>query len=410
MRRDVPWIRKYAPKNSGEIINQAQAIQKIKTFIIKYPNVPKRALLLYGPPGVGKTCSVYAIARELGYEVVELNASDVRSARMVHQILDESVKSRPFFFKGRIILIDEVDGMAGKEDRGGLAALINIANTARWPVIFTANDPWDPRFKRLREICELVEFKKLTLTDIYKALKRIVLAENLEIDDTVLKTLAERSQGDLRSAINDLQTLANLGRRITMKDLSILGYREREKTIFQALGQMFKATTITGATLPFSEVDMDPSEIETWIEENIPNEYEDLQEIYEALIWMSNANKFYSRIYRRQYWGLLKYYTTLMYAGVALSKKQRYKKFTRYQMPSRVKKMAQYKSLKEFLANVAKELQERLHTSLKRIREVYLNTLIYLLRKDSQIGRKYAKALGVKPSQVEYLEEAIKRL
>jgi len=406
----VPWIRKYAPKNSAEVINQTEAVQKIKTFILKYPNVPKKALLLYGPPGVGKTSSVYAIARELNYEVVEMNASDVRSARRVHQILDEATMSKPFFYKGRIILIDEVDGMAGREDKGGLGAIINIISYSKWPVILTANDPWDPKFKKLREVCDLVEFKKLSTIDIYKALKRIATKENLQIDDTVLRALADRAQGDLRSAINDLQTLAGLRRPITIKDLEILGYREREKTIFQAIGQMFKSTTIVGATLPFSEVDMDPTEIEPWIEENIPNEYEDLKEIYEAYMWMSNADVFYSRIFRRQYWGLLKYYTTLMYAGVALSKKKRYKKFTRYRMPEYVKKLSQTKSLKEQLNKIAQELKEKLHSSMKRIRDIYLNTLMFFLKKKPDLGRRYAKILGLKQSQIEYLLEAVKKL
>ncbi|HIP90341.1 MAG TPA: replication factor C large subunit [Candidatus Nanopusillus sp.] len=406
----IPWIKKYAPKNSAEIINQTEAIQKIKTFILKYPNVPKRALLLYGPPGVGKTSSVYAIARELNYEVVEMNASDVRSARKIHQILDEAMKSRPFFYKGRIILIDEVDGMVGKEDMGGLGAIINIIKNSRWPVILTANDPWDPRFRKIREVCNLIEFKRLSTIDIYKALKRIAAKENLQVDDAVLRALADRAQGDLRSAINDLQTLAELGRPITIKDLEILGYREREKTIFQAMGQMFKATTILGATLPFSEIDMSPTEIVPWIEENIPNEYENLEEIYEAYIWMSNADKFYSRIFRRQYWSLLRYYTVLMYAGVALSKKKRYRKFTRYKMPEYIKKLAQTKNLREQLNKIAQELKEKLHGSTKRIREIYLNTLILFLKNRPDLGKRYARILGLKQPQIEYLLEAVKRL
>lgn len=408
--KQIPWIKKYAPKNSAEIINQTEAVQKIKEFLIKFPNINKKALLLYGPPGVGKTSSVYAIAREMNYEVVEMNASDVRSARKVHQILDEAIKGKPFFHKGRIILIDEVDGMSGKEDRGGLGALINIVGESKWPIIFTANDPWDPKFKKLRDICELVEFKKLSTLDIYKALKRIAISEKLDVDDNVLRILAERSQGDLRSAINDLQTLANLGRKITIKDLDILGYREREITIFQALGQMFKASTITSATIPFSNVDMDPKEIEPWIEENISNEYEKIDEIFKAYDWMSKADVFYSRIFRRQYWGLLKYYTTLMYAGVALAKKERYKKFTRYKMPEYIRKLSMTKDLREHMEKIAMDLKPKLHASTKRIREIYFNTLIYLFRKKPELAKKYAEILGLKQSEITYLSEALKRL
>ncbi|MGC9079171.1 MAG: replication factor C large subunit [Nanopusillaceae archaeon] len=407
---DIPWIKKYAPKHINEIINQSDAVSKIREFIEKYPNLNKKALLLYGPPGVGKTSSVYAIANDLNYEVIELNASDTRNARKIHERLDEAIKGKPFFKKGRVILIDEVDGMAGFQDKGGIGAIINIIETSRWPIILTANDPWDPKMKKLRDVCDLVEFKKLSSTDIYRALKRIAINEKIDIDDNVLKVLSERSSGDLRSAINDLQTLSTLKRKITIKDLEILGHREREITIFQALGQMFKASTIFSATMPFSDVDMDPKEIEPWIEENISNEYENIKEIYEAYEWLSKAEIFYNRIFKRQYWDLLKYYTTLMYAGVALSKEKRYNKFTKYRMPTYIRRLSQNKEIREKITELSKGLKNKLHASLKRIREVYINLLIYLMEKDPEIGKKYGKILGLTDSELEYVKSAIKLL
>lgn len=405
----IPWIKKYAPKNSSEIVNQQEAIKKLKDFIVNYKKQQKKAALLYGPPGTGKTSSVYAIANELNYEVVEMNASDVRSAVKVHQILDEAVKSKPFFKNGRIILIDEVDGMAGRADKGGVGAIINIIEVSLWPVILTANDPWDPNLKKLRDMCEMIEFKKLTTTDIFKALKRIVISEKIQVDDEILRQIAERSSGDLRSAINDLQTIASKG-YVTQRDLSVLGYRDREITIFQALGQMFKSSTIFGATIPFSNVDMDPEEIEPWVEENISNEYEDLEEIFEAYRFLMLAKVFHKRIYKRQYWELLKYYTTLMYAGVALAKKKRYQKFTKYVMPNYLRRLSRNKEVREKISEITKNLKERVHASRKRIREVYLNVLIALLEKNPEIGKKYGKALGLTDSELEYIRNAIKQL
>ncbi|MGC9133197.1 MAG: replication factor C large subunit [Nanopusillaceae archaeon] len=407
---DIPWIKKYAPKHINEIINQSNAIGKIKEFIEKYPNVQKKALLLYGPPGVGKTSSIYAIANDLNYEVIEINASDTRNARRLHEKLDEAILGKPFFKKGRIILIDEVDGMVGFQDKGGIGAIINIIEKSRWPIILTANDPWDLKFRKLRDICNMIEYKKLSVTDIYRQLKRIAANEKLNVDDNVLKALAERSSGDLRSAINDLQTLASMGKEITIKELEVLGYREREITIFQALGQMFKASTISGATIPFVNVDMDPEEIKPWIEENISNEYEDIREIFSAYNWLSIAITFYGRIFKRQYWDLLKYFTTLMYAGVSLSKEKRYNKFTKYRMPTYVRKLSQNKEIRDKIAELSKNLKQRVHTSTKRIRDVYINMLIYLMEKNQKIGEEYAKDLGFKDEEIEFIKEAIKKL
>ncbi|MFZ8855820.1 MAG: replication factor C large subunit [Candidatus Nanopusillus sp.] len=405
-----PWIKKYSPKHINEIINQAEAVGKIKSFIEKYPNVDKKALLLYGPPGVGKTSSIYAIANDLNYEVVEINASDNRNARAIHAKLGEAIKGKPFFRKGRIILVDEVDGLAGFQDRGGVGALIKIIEESRWPIILTANDPWDPKFKKLRDVCDMIEFKKLSNTDIIRQLRRICANEKITIDDDVLSALAERSSGDLRSSINDLQALATMSKHITLKDLEVLGYREREITIFRALGQMFKATTIMGATLPFADVDMDPEEIKAWVEENISNEYENIKEIYEAYNWLSLAVIFYGRIYKRQYWDLLKYFTTLMYAGVSLAKEKKYNKFTKYRMPQYVKRLAQNKEIREKIDELSKNLQKKVHTSRKRVREVYINILIVLMKNNEKMGKKYAEILGFNENEISYIKAAVEKL
>ncbi|MEM4511517.1 MAG: replication factor C large subunit [Nanopusillaceae archaeon] len=406
---NILWIKKYAPKNSYEIINQAEAVNEIKEFILKHQR-DKKALLLYGPPGTGKTSSVYAIANELNYEVIEVNASDVRTAKAIHARLDEAIKGKTFFYKGRIILIDEIDGLAGFYDKGGIGAIINIIEESKWPVILTANDPWDPKFKKLRDMCKLVEFKKLSTTDIFKALKRISSAEKLDIDDEVLKNLAQRVQGDLRSAINDLQTLANLRKRISMSDITILGYRDREIQIFQALGQFFKSSTLNSARTAFISVDMDPEEIEAWIEENISNEYEKIEEIFEAYDWMSKARTFYGRIYIRQYWDLLKYYTALMYGGVALAKKQPYRKFTKYRMPTLFRRLSKSREAREKMENILKDLKKKLHTSTKRIREVYINIVYSLLKINEKIAKEYLKSFGLKEEEVDYIIETIKNL
>jgi len=78
MEKKIPWTIKYRPKKISDVVDQEQAKQRILEWLKKWPNVEKRALLLYGPPGVGKSSLVEAVANELGYELIELNASDSR--------------------------------------------------------------------------------------------------------------------------------------------------------------------------------------------------------------------------------------------------------------------------------------------------------------------------------------------
>src|SRR3989338_6710205 len=141
---------KYRPRTPKDIIGQDAAIQKLRNFIANYPKEKKRAALLYGSSGVGKTSSVYTIANEAGLEIVEVNASDFRNADQINQKVGNAVRQRSLFSKGKIILVDEVEGIAGMSDRGGLQAIIKIIEETRYPIVLTAMDPFDNKFSSLR--------------------------------------------------------------------------------------------------------------------------------------------------------------------------------------------------------------------------------------------------------------------
>src|SRR3989344_7715831 len=111
------FTAKYKPLKSSDI---PQDISILKESILK-----KECVLLGGPPGSCKTSSVYAIANELNYEVLELNASDVRNKDQIEKIIANAIKQVSLFKKGKIILIDEVDGI-NKLDYGGLPMLISL--------------------------------------------------------------------------------------------------------------------------------------------------------------------------------------------------------------------------------------------------------------------------------------------
>ena len=229
----VPWTEKYAPRRVSEIVRNTEAAMKLLKLVKEWKPGSK-GILLYGPPGTGKTVSVYAVANELNYEVIEMNASDTRNVQNVMRVAGSAAMQAPLFAKrGRIVLIDEIDGLSGREDRGGLGAIIKVIKSARVPVVLTANDPWDPRFTSLRQYCELIEYKRLTMWDIVKVLRSICQKEGIIADNEVLKEIAKNAEGDLRSAINDLQALAEGRKRLTKEMLSILARRDREKNIFE---------------------------------------------------------------------------------------------------------------------------------------------------------------------------------
>src|SRR3989344_6505726 len=119
-----PFTQKYSPKRASDIIGQQQVIAKLLDFASNHKKQKKKAALIYGPTGSGKTCAAYLIARQLDLEIVEVNASDFRNAEGINAILGNAMKQMSLFFKGKIILVDEIDGLAGNQDRGGVQAII----------------------------------------------------------------------------------------------------------------------------------------------------------------------------------------------------------------------------------------------------------------------------------------------
>ena len=155
----TPWTERHRPKSFEDIKGQEEAIEKIKQFLENFNSgkIKKRALLLYGPPGIGKTSLVYVAGLEIKAEIFELNASDLRNKVKLQEILKPAMEQRSLFKENKIILVDEVDGISSVET-GGLTELLNLIDISRFPLIITANDIWDSKFSGLRKKVDLVEY------------------------------------------------------------------------------------------------------------------------------------------------------------------------------------------------------------------------------------------------------------
>ena len=364
-------VEKYKPKKVNEIIGQKKAVDIFLKWIRNW-KPGKKALLFHGKTGTGKTSLVQAYALENNLDFIEMNASDFRTSEQIQQNLGNSIKQQSLFKKGKIFLIDEIDGLAGREDIGGVKEIIKIIKESYYPIILTANDPWDPKLRSLRTYCQLVQFDKINVWAIYKKLDEISRKENLQIDQDVIRQIAKTSEGDLRSAINDLEILAAGKTKINSENLESVGFREKETNIFEMLKIVFKTNKIEIAVDAIQNVSKDPEEILLWIEQNILNEYEKPEEIIKAFEALSRADLFLGRTKKRQNWKYMKYTIDLMTGGVALSKKQIYSKFSRYQYPDIIKNLGKSKAIRNKQKEELLELSKRLHCSTKKIREFYL--------------------------------------
>jgi replication factor C large subunit len=294
--------------------------------------------------------------------------------------------------------------LAGREDLGGVGAIIKIIKESRFPVVLTANNPYEPKLRTLREYCELVEFKKIPVFDIEKRLRKICEKEKIKYDEEVLRQIAKRAEGDLRAAINDLETIAVGKKEINSEDLEFLGYREREKNIFDVLKMIFKTKTALAAKLSIAEVDKDPEEIFWWIENNITKEYEKPEEIAKAFDLLSKADLFRKRVASRQYWAFKSYMIDLMTAGIAVAKKDTYHKFTKYQYPNNLMLLGSTKFTRKVANEILLKLARELHASQKKIKSEYLPFLKIILKDKKKLG-EFASFLNVEKKDLKSLLE-----
>ncbi|GAB6147926.1 replication factor C large subunit [Stetteria hydrogenophila] len=381
-RGKVPWIIKYRPKRVEDVVNQDTAKKVLVSWIKEWLSgkpPSKRAALLYGPPGVGKTSLVEAIANEYKLEVVELNASDYRRASDIRRVVGSAAFKKPLWGRGIIILLDEIDGISAKEDAGGLSELLHIIPRTANPIVMTANDPWKDALKPLREHCLLVEFKELGLTHIVAILQRICDAEGLYCEREALRYIAEKAEGDVRAAINDLQAVAEGYGKVTLSLVKAL-VRGREKSVnlWRTLTAVFYSKYAWQVKRAISNSEEDYETLIAWINDNIPRRYSDVEDYYRAYEALARATLFLTRA-KLSDWSLLSYVFDLMGPGVTFARKHPHAKM-KYAYPERIKLLARLKETRETREHLAEKLASRLLTSKATVKNEVIPVLHFIFR------------------------------
>ena len=327
------WTEKYRPKTLHEIIGNERAITALRSWARQWNNQKppkKRAVIISGKPGTGKTSSALALAYELGWTPIELNASDARNATMIKRVATSGAIHETFDSQGRflsskeggrkLIILDEADNLyekAGKSDdesdfsdRGGKKAILETIRLTSQPVILIVNDFYGlvkGGGEGFKTLCEIIHFYEVNAYQIVELLKRICREENITADGKLLQLVADRSKGDVRSAVNDLQSLCVDRKTVDLQSLDVLGYRDRDKIIFDALRDVFKTGSISESRRVLDGVDVEPETFLLWVAENLPREYRAVDDLAKGYDMVAKADVFFGRVYQRQYYGLWSY-------------------------------------------------------------------------------------------------------
>lgn len=178
-----------------------------------------KAVLLSGPPGIGKSTLAGIISKHMGYTPYELNASDSRNKAALVNLVDitnslsisqfssltiNNQSHQPSGVQKRVLIMDEVDGMSSS-DRGGIAELIKVIKSSKCPIICICNDRHSQKLKSLVNHCLDMKINRPNKINIVKRLCFIANKEGMQLDPNAAEVLVEQSGNDIRQAINTLQ-------------------------------------------------------------------------------------------------------------------------------------------------------------------------------------------------------------
>ncbi len=393
----MAWADEYAPQSLKDFAGNPSAITELE----KWSGKP--ALLLVGSPGCGKTSAALALAKENDWELLELNASDLRSKKELERVAGIAAVSTTFSGKQRMILFDEIDGLF-RVDYGGAGAVLKIIRKAACPIILTANDAYAKSLSSIRKETQVVKFKKVHYSTIKKVLEHICQDKGVEFDEEALLFIAKENHGDLKASINDLQA-NSIGKKLTLENIFV-SPRDREENIFNAMRNLFKSMDYHEALNAFNSVSEDPDLFMKWVDENIPREYTDSEDLVRAFEALSRADFYMGGIYRRQQWSLMKFQIALMTAGVATAKKEKYHGFTPYQFPSFIRKLSASKGKRAARKSAAKKIGGCIHSSPHEVLSEHWPYLCLLAKHDVTsfvrnfgLDEKELEVLGITPAK-----------
>jgi replication factor C large subunit len=267
----------------------------------------------------------------------------------------------------------------------------------------TITNPWENKFSSLRSKSELLQFNTLTTSNVFDKLKEIADKEKIVYEETTLRGLARRSDGDLRSAINDLQSLSIDG-NLTKESLDELGERNRLDSMLLALTRIFKTTDPVIARDALNNVNEDLDQSIMWIDENLPYEYKEPEALAMAYDYLSKADVFRRRIRRWQHWRFLIYISAFITAGIAVSKKEKNKDFVKYKPTSRILKLWRANMKYQKRKAIALKIAEHTHTSSREALKSTLPYMQVIFKNNVEMAGRLAEELDFNQEEIDWLK------
>ncbi len=282
----------------ADMVGNEDARTKFVEWFAKWKKGTK-PLLLVGPPGIGKTTLANLAAKRFGYDMISLNASDIRNKKRIQEILSP-VLGTSSLFGSPMIFVDEVDGIYGRADYGGAEALIQILKEPTVPIILAANSETSSKMKGIKKAVKTIHLRPLPPRMLLLYLNKILQKEDGKISPGTLIKIITESRGDLRSMINTTQAFVTGFEPPTEKSFESLD-------VETAVNAFFKANSENEARTVLYSLRINPREKINAFYSSVITSSITKEQMAKMLQVLSEADGLYGKIMRTQEWRLLRY-------------------------------------------------------------------------------------------------------
>ena len=372
------WSEKYRPKNIFDLVGNEEARKSFVEWFTKWKKGIK-PILLVGPPGIGKTTLANLAAKQFGYDLISINASDVRNKQSIQETLspvlgNQTVLGTPMIF------IDEVDGVHGRADYGGIQAITNILKESTVPIVLAANSDSSDKMKSIKKAVKTMELKPLSPKLLRLYLNRILQLEGVKISSDSLTKLVTESRGDIRSMINSVQAIVTGFNPMTEKSFESLDIEE-------GINAFYKAKSIEEARSILYSLRIDPREKINAFYSSIITSKVSSDDMQKFLRVISEADMLYGKIMKTQQWRLLRYLDATL---LRLYKKDVSVRYSKYNLSWPLLNRLRWDGTK--IKSIIGSLAKTMHVSKSTFSTLYFPFLLYCI-KNKKIDIKFDESL-----------------